>query len=126
MENNNMKKSDIKKLDKLWSLKVKEKAGYKCEVCLEEGGWLNSCHIIGRRYRSTRWGAEIQGVFDLCGFCACFGCHRKYDEHSPHESFIRRVVIGTDRYQKISEKAKQNITKNQDYETIKKYLEDKC
>ena len=118
-----MLKSHIKILDTIWSKKVKEKAGYKCEVCLEEGVYLNSCHIIGRRYRATRWGAEIDGKYDLCGFSGCFGCHREYDEHSPKEDFIRRVVIGEERYQKISEKAKQSVAKNQDFETIKKELE---
>lgn len=123
-----MKKSEINKLDILWSKKVKEKAGHKCESCLEEGVWLNSCHIIGRRHRGTRWGAwiEINGilVYDLCGFSGCFGCHNQYDEHGPKEDFIRRVVIGQERYEKIREKATQEIARNQDYETIKKWIEE--
>lgn len=110
-----MKKSEIKKLDLIWSKKVKEKAGFKCEFCLEEGVWLNSAHIIGRRYRGTRW------LIDN-GMCLCYGCHRKYDEHAPEEEKIRRIVIGQERLDRLL-KIKQEVAKNQDYETIRKTLE---
>lgn len=110
-----MLKSHSKKLDILWSKKVKEKAGYKCESCLEEGVWLNSAHIIGRRYRTLRWDIEN-------GMCLCYLCHRAYDEHQPQAEFIRRVVIGEERLTKLLQK-KQIIAKDQDYETIKQELE---
>ena len=118
-----MNKSQIKKLDNLWSIKVKELSKYKCESCLEENIWLNSCHIIGRRYRGTRWGAWIGQQYDLCGFSGCFACHNQYDEHGPNEGFIRRVVIGENRYAQISKIAKQSIAKNQDYEEIRKWIQ---
>jgi hypothetical protein len=114
-----MKKSEINKLDILWAGRIKEVG--KCESCLESG-WLNACHIIGRRHRATRWGAWIDGEYDLCGWCGCFGCHNDYDEHGPKEDFIRRIVIGEERYQKIREIAMNKITKNQDYETIKGWI----
>jgi len=114
-----MKKSEIRKLDKIWAEKVKKRAGYKCEYCLEEGRelssygvWLNACHIVGRRYRATRW--------DLAnGACWCFGCHRQYDEHGPEEL----KMIGKARKETLQKKAKQKIAKYQDFEKIKKELE---
>lgn len=118
-----MKKSEIKKLDILWSKKVKEKAENKCESCLETNVWLNSCHIIGRRHRGTRWGAWIDGKYDLCGFCGCYVCHRQYDEHGVKEDFIRRVVIGEERYERVRQVALQQVTKNQEYEAIKNWIE---
>ena len=52
-----MRKSEIKKLDTQWSLKVKEDAKFRCEISgLQKGQCqLNSHHFIGRRYRSLRW-----------------------------------------------------------------------
>lgn len=117
-----MKKSEIKALDKLWSQRVKEKAGYKCESCLEEG-WLNSCHIVGRAHRTTRWGCWIDGKYDLCGWSGCYACHRAYDSHLPKELFIRRVVIGNERYEKICNSSNE-IAKNQDPKQIAQWIKE--
>ena len=43
-----------RKLDKLWSEKVKENADFKDEIDGSKG-FLNSHHFIGRRNLSTRW-----------------------------------------------------------------------
>lgn len=48
-----MKKKEIKKLDKLWSEKVRDNFG-KCIVCGKKE-ILNAHHYIGRRNRATRW-----------------------------------------------------------------------
>ena len=118
-----MKKTHIKKLDKIWSEKIKELADNKCESCLEGKIWLNSCHIISRRYRATRWGCYIDGKYDLNGFCGCYSCHMAYDQHSPKEAFIRRVVIGEERYQKLGKIAQDiSITKTQEFEEIRNIL----
>ena len=109
-----MKKSEIKKLDKIWAEKVKERANYICEWCLETDVWLNSAHILGRRYRGTRW-------LLMNGLCLCYGCHRKYDEHAPEAEQIRRVLIGKERMDKLLA-IKQGVTKNQDFEEIKRTL----
>ena len=116
-----MKKSEIKKLDIIWSKLVKEKAGRKCECCLETEVWLESAHIIGRTYRATRWGCWIEGAYDLNGMCLCSACHREYDEHRPKELFIRKVVIGLERYERLCEQ-KKIIAKDQDFKTIENLL----
>ena len=119
-----MTKAEIRKLDALWAKLVKQKAGGKCEYCLEtrrefKGGpgiWLEAAHIVGRTYRATRWLLEN-------GMALCSGCHKAYDEHRPDELKIRRIVIGEDKYERLCS-MKQVIAKNQDYEKIKKKLED--
>jgi predicted restriction endonuclease len=115
-----MKKSQIKKLDALWSKSVKERAKYRCEYCekvgYELGGnvWLNSAHIIGRRYRTTRWILEN-------GMCLCYKCHQAYDHHLPQHQDIFEVCIGKQRWERLT-KLKTVIAKHQDYEQIKDNL----
>lgn len=57
-------------LDKLWEYKVKERAGFACEVqdpagCCEG---LHACHIISRRHQWTRH--DLRN-----GVAACPRCH---------------------------------------------------
>jgi hypothetical protein len=67
-----------KKLDEAWSLAVKKRAGYKCEVCgIGESGHLNSHHIVGRRNRMVRWDVRD-------GVCLCVKHHR-FGIESAHE-----------------------------------------
>ena len=61
-----MKKTEIKKLDKIWSEKIRSKG--KCEICGRDFGVLNAHHIINRRNHSVRW--DIRN-----GCCLCFQCH---------------------------------------------------
>lgn len=69
-----MKKSEIKKLDKVWSEKIRSKGA--CEVCHKTTS-LNAHHIIGRRNRSVRW--DLRN-----GVCLCAGCH-KFSKLSAHQ-----------------------------------------
>ena len=71
--------SQIKTLDKQWSLLVKYRAGYKCEVCGKNQNQvrLNSHHIIGRRNKRTRWNLRN-------GVCLCVQ-HHKFGIQSAHE-----------------------------------------
>jgi len=65
-----------KKLDEAWSLAVKKRAGYKCEVC-GKTDILNSHHIVGRRNRRVRWDVRD-------GVCLCVK-HHKFGIESAHE-----------------------------------------
>jgi hypothetical protein len=65
-----------KKLDEAWSLAVKKRAGYKCEVC-GKTDILNSHHIVGRRNRRVRWDVRD-------GVCLCVK-HHKLGIESAHE-----------------------------------------
>jgi hypothetical protein len=107
----------------MWAQWVKELSGGRCEYCLEEkrkakglpGIWLEAAHIIGRTNRSTRW------LLDN-GVALCSGCHASYDQHLPAEKKIRRIVIGEDRYERLSNIPPVDV-KKQNYEDVKKRLE---
>ena len=43
-----------RKLDKMWSEKVKENSDFKCEID-GTSEYLNAHHFIGRRNMATRW-----------------------------------------------------------------------
>jgi hypothetical protein len=62
-----MTTKEIKALDILWSLIIKEKYNYKCVNC-GKNEHLNSHHIITRHNKSTRWLYQN-------GICLCAGCH---------------------------------------------------
>ncbi len=64
------RKSLRRKADKLWSDLVKQRAGFKCELCGRSGVKLESHHIISRREYTTRWTLSN-------GLCVCHACHLK-------------------------------------------------
>ncbi|MFA5151478.1 MAG: hypothetical protein WC554_02845 [Clostridia bacterium] len=68
-------KSIKKKLDILWALLVKLKAGNKCEICGKTTN-LNSHHIVSRHNLIFRW--DIRN-----GCCLDVGCH-KFKNESAH------------------------------------------
>jgi len=117
-----MKKSEIKKLDTLWSKVVKHIANYTCEYCFDSSARLNSAHIVGRTNRTLRWDTDN-------GMCLCYICHRDYDTHQIVDGkmfhyLLESIVIGSKRMGYLLTR-KQIIAKNQDYLTIKKELEKK-
>ena len=69
-----MKKAHMKKLDLLWSKKIRE-LGWCC-VCGKTGR-LNAHHYVGRMNRAVRW--DLRN-----GFCLCVGCHT-YSIRSAHQ-----------------------------------------
>jgi len=111
-----MKRAQIKKLDQLWSKKVKQLAGYACELCgkSHHETRLNSCHIIGRSNRTTRWLLSN-------GMCLCFKHHQDYDTHQPDGERIRDLVIERKRLEMLNLLG-LSISKYQDYEQIKETL----
>ena len=74
-----MKKTLVKKLDKIWTDKIKIDQGWRCEKCGRTNTQvrLNSHHIIGRRHRSLRWVLSN-------GVCLCVSCHT-FGLNSAHE-----------------------------------------
>ena len=130
-----MKKSQINKLDELWSNLVKENAGHKCEHCGIQGVRMEAAHVVGRRHRATRWGyfrnsvecvgaITIKSNYDLCGHCFCHNCHQQYDEHGPLEGDIVTRTVGLARKEEIQKHGMSTVAKSQDYEQIKKVLEE--
>ena len=122
-----MKRSLIDKLDEVWAEVVKNRADWKCEHCGIRGVRMEASHVVGRRYRSTRWGCYFsisseESEYDICGHCLCHNCHQQYDEHGPLEQAIVNRTVGIDRKIMIQERAKE-VARDQNYEEIKLILE---
>jgi len=97
------------KLDKLWSLAVKAKAGGKCELCFSVGA-LNSHHIFSRRFMGTR--------FDVSnGVCLCIGHH--FEAHQKSSVFTLKILKKRgDAWHDALQLKSQKITKNLDDKLI--------
>jgi predicted Fe-S protein YdhL (DUF1289 family) len=67
-----MTKPEVRKLDRIFSLKMREKHPC-CELCAR-GGKMDPHHIISRRYRLLRWCPDNIVV-------VCFGCHRRLHDN---------------------------------------------
>ena len=76
-------KAFIKRLDDLWSLAVKLRAGSRCEMCFRTRA-LNSHHFFSRRYMGLRWDVEN-------GFCLCADCHINTAHHRPSVFVLKAI-----------------------------------
>jgi len=111
------KKSQIKKVDDLWSLLVKAKAKNRCEVCGKQSP-LNSHHIFSRSNKSVRWN-------DNNGVCLCVGHHvfGNFSAHKAPADFIEWIkeVRGEEWYKELRKKA--NTPGFPNLITVREYLE---
>lgn len=71
-------KVSIKRLDDLWSEKIKQRDNFKCVKCGKDK-YLNSHHIFSRSKRSTRW-------YLPNGITLCVGCHTFSSNFSAHKT----------------------------------------
>ncbi|QDP61139.1 MAG: hypothetical protein Unbinned3325contig1000_24 [Prokaryotic dsDNA virus sp.] len=109
-----MKKALSKKLDKLWSDKVKEYG--MCEYCHKTKN-LNAHHFYSRSIRSVRWDIDN-------GFCLCVGCHvfsSSFSAHKTPAEFVEWAVEKRGiRWYKTVKERKNTVVKltDDDYEEI--------
>ena len=89
------------KLDKLWSLLVKHRAGWRCEYCGSREKVLNSHHIYSRSNRSTRWDLEN-------GVCLC-GKHHTIIQTAGRKrrELMSRLLIGDRMYDLLEEELRE-------------------
>jgi hypothetical protein len=115
-----MTRSQIRKLDQLWSQIIRSKG--ECEVCgkLQNECQLHPHHYIGRRNRATRWDLDN-------GFCIC-ALHHTMGIESAHENpeWFRREALrlrGDKWLKEIYRKSNQIFKKTfeQIYKELKKY-----
>lgn len=81
------------KLDIVFSLLVRERAGNRCEASGESGETcqLECCHVEGRRSRSTRWHPDN-------AFCLSHAMHLYYTENPISWAEWVRRQLGEERY----------------------------
>lgn len=100
MSGHRERKSLIKKLDKLFSDVIRERAEWQCQRCLRSfmkgAGGLQCAHIFTRSRLSTRW--DIENAVALCG-----GCHLYWAHKYPYDFYewIERDVLGTERFKAL-------------------------
>ena len=105
-----------RKLDKMWSEKVKEEADFKCEICGNRER-LNAHHHIGRRSLTTRWWLPN-------GISLCPGCHT-FSLQSAHQNpeHFRSEIIKVRGNKWLKElMIRGNKTVKPVYETVLAYL----
>jgi len=54
-------------LDKLWQYIIKNRTGWRCEMCGDGKSGLHAAHIIGRGAMWTRW--RLRNGLGLCPAC---------------------------------------------------------
>lgn len=114
-----MKKLEIKKLDTLWAVKIKEDVNFRCELSglNKEQCRLNSHHFIGRRYYSLRWWLPN-------GVCLSVAKH-KFDVWSAHENpeWFRKQMLDLRGQKWLNElRERSNQIYKGSYERVLQYL----
>jgi hypothetical protein len=111
---NNMKRINIKKLDKAWSEAIRKNG--MCEVCNKTSP-LNAHHFYSRSIMRVRW-----DMYN--GFCLCVGCHvfsSKFSAHKTPAEFVEWAIEsrGQGWYDSLKEK-KNSLLKyiDDDFEDI--------
>ena len=117
-----MTKGEIKKLDKIWSAKVKEDALYRCEITGKKGDecQLHPHHFITRKNRSTRW-------YLPNGICLSAGKHTMevVSAHGHPEWFRKQMLdIRGDKWLKDVVRQANKVFKGT-YKEVLDYLEGK-
>jgi len=76
------KKTIEKEMNDIWSLKVRERDNFTCQICGKkiEKQHAHAHHIIPRQFRGLRW--EINNGITLCFV------HHKVGMYSPHQNAI--------------------------------------
>ncbi len=113
-----MKKSEIKKLDILWSEAVKIAAGNKCLVC-GKTKYLNSHHFYSRSNQSVRWAIE-----NGCSLCSGHHTLCNNSAHKAPADFVEFMIEERGEKWLADLRVKKNTIRKQFYEEVRQELED--
>ena len=80
-----MTRKEIKIIDGLWSMAIKERDGGKCMKC-GKVTYLNSHHIISRTVTLLRYSFTN-------GICLCSGCHTLSPDSAHQNPFVFRFLL---------------------------------
>ncbi len=108
-------KGQEKFLDDLWSMAVKARAGYRCEVTLKSGIRLESHHFYGRRNKNLRHIVSN-------GFSLSHDKHR-WAEEQPAEFIEWAIKSRGQKWYDDLEAQARNVKVFKDFTIIKAYLE---
>ncbi len=79
---------------KVWSLCVRTRDGFKCQLCGESGKVLHAHHFIGRRKAQTKYLLEN-------GVCLCFACHNEVHDDSDTNADLFVKKVGSERKEEL-------------------------
>ena len=76
------KKTLNKEMDDIWKNKVKDRDGWRCQVCmkLKEGKGCHAHHILPRQLKGLRW--DVTNGITLCAY------HHKLGMWSAHQNAV--------------------------------------
>ena len=107
----------ISKLDKLFSLYIRSRAGWTCERCHKRyqppTSGLHASHFHGRRKKSVRYDPENAAAL-------CFGCHRYYTENPAAHTEWFKKRLGEKRFDALTLRA--NLGRKPDLALIEIWL----
>jgi len=102
---------------KLWSLCVRTRDGFKCQLCGTTQGVMHAHHFIGRRKAQTKYLVEN-------GICLCFVCHNEVGDYSNVNEDLFIKTVGSERKEELE--VLSGITgRKLDKEAIRLYLIEK-
>lgn len=105
-----------KENDKLWSLIIRKKANFTCQMCGTKTDRLEAHHIFSRRHILLRW--DTRNGVGLCYYCHLQRAHREPVEFA---EWIKKK-IGARLYNKLKKLSQQvaKLTKDDVIEWNKK------
>ena len=108
----------IDHLDKLASLVVKERAGYRCERCGAQhkkgDKGLHASHFHGRAKKSVRW--DLRNLNSIC-----HGCHSFFHANPEEHRAWKLKQLGEQEFKKLDIDA--HLPQKLDEVFIKRHLE---
>jgi hypothetical protein len=97
--------SKLKKdTDELWSLAVRTRDGFKCQIDNCESTRVYAHHIISRNHLATRW--ELDD-----GISMCWGHHKRFHGDSSEDMRDKVIaVVGQERFDRMKALSKTLVT----------------
>ena len=76
------KKKEMADLDKAWSLRVRKRDDYTCQICKKKlkKQFAQAHHILPRTIKGTRWDIDN-------GVTLCYSCH-KVGQYAAHQNAL--------------------------------------
>lgn len=109
MKTKTTKQKVVKENDSIWSLLVRLKYAFQCQMCGKVSKHAEAAHVIGRENWNTRWDTQN-------GIALCFYCHR-YRIHGGKMTEQERIqfyekTLGKEAYSLLLVRSKMPCKRN--------------
>ncbi|NLH62077.1 MAG: hypothetical protein GX452_11805 [Ignavibacteriales bacterium] len=109
----------IKENDKIWSLLVRIRDNFKCQICGKYSKHTEAMHIFGCGWKATRWDTRN-------GLTGCYYCHRfkmhggRLSEEEKKQLLIK--IISQDLYDELYRKSREPVKFNFEFVSLWNHL----